>query len=181
MPIYKNLCDTPYMRQIKSALHEIAHLPLLARLSHHNARRPLMAIALGVVVMLSGCVVASAKEELCHDFGGHHILWDALGYFLHGAGAIPLLRYIEPLWLLLLGSPEAVVVGAVGAAGEAAAVVGAAIATGGVVAAFDATHPAAMGPPKDAPPSRGRKGGAEPPVPPVEAAEESSAEVDLLR
>ncbi len=152
MPIYKALCDTPYMRKVKAAIGEIAHLPLVERLTHHNARRPLAASMLGVGVMLTGCVIASSKEELHHTCGGHHILWDAVGYFLHGAGAIPLLRYIEPLWALLLGSSEVV--------GEAAVVAGAALVTGGVVAAMDATHDTNTGTPARA---GDRKGQPSPP------------------
>ena len=135
MPIYKTLCDTPYMRSVKAAIAEIAHQPLIERLNHRNARRPLLVSLLGVVVMLCGCVVASSKEELHHTCGGHHILWDAAGYFLHGVGAIPLLRYFEPLWAILLGASEV--------AEEAAVVAGAAMVAGGVAAALDATHPTA--------------------------------------
>lgn len=33
---------------------------------------------------------------------------DAMGYFLHGVGTLPAVRYIDPLWTLLMGAAEEV-------------------------------------------------------------------------
>ncbi len=122
--------NTPTIRRVKAEVAAILHLPLVERLTHHNARRPLMAILLGVVMMLVGSIIVSIKEELHHYFGGHHIVFDTFGLFLHGIGAVPLLRYVEPVWMLVMGAAET-------AGGEAAVTAGAAIAGGGVVALLD--------------------------------------------
>ncbi len=84
----------------------ILHLPLLERLTHHKARRPMVVVGIGTGMMVAGSVIAANREALAEMLPIHHLLFDTLGYFIHAAGALPALRYVEPLWLLLLGSAE---------------------------------------------------------------------------
>jgi len=35
-----------------------------------------------------------------------HVLVDAVAYFTHGVGAIPFVRYLEPLVAVLMGAAE---------------------------------------------------------------------------
>lgn len=81
-------------------LNVILKLPLADRLFHRLARRHVLAVLLGILTMLVG----SAFSSLAH----HQALvpvavWDATGYFIHGVGAVPILRHIEPFWIILVG------------------------------------------------------------------------------
>jgi hypothetical protein len=81
----------------------IGRLPVFDRLRHHNARKPLLATAAGVMVMLTGSMIANHAHWFEEIVGVPRILVDAFGYFTHGCGAVPVMRYVEPLWVLLFG------------------------------------------------------------------------------
>ena len=104
----------------KDEFKAILHLPLVERLLHVMARRTLMAVSLGVILMAVGSTIAASAKDVEHYFGLNHIIVDVVGYFLHGAGALPAFRFIEPLWTLILGASEAAAEKAAEVATEAA-------------------------------------------------------------
>jgi hypothetical protein len=97
---------TERVRKAIADAKSILHLPRLSRIVHHKARRPVAIVAIGVIVMLLGSMIAAHKDSLGHLIGVHHIIVDTIGYFIHAAGALPALRYIEPVWLVLFGVAE---------------------------------------------------------------------------
>lgn len=87
------------LAEVKSLLH----LPLVERLLHAKARKHLFRFSLGAAVMSAGAFLASVKAGVSEVVGVHEFVVDAVGYFVHGAGMVPVLRYVEPVWLLMLG------------------------------------------------------------------------------
>lgn len=70
------------------------HKPLKKR------SRRILALATGVGVMLVGSTLATVHF---HWFGWIPApLLDGFAYFLHGVGAIPFVRFIEPVWVFLM-------------------------------------------------------------------------------
>lgn len=89
-----------------AALHDVRgllHLPLVSRLLHHKARKVVSRFVVGVVVMLSGAFVAHEKHAIAEMVHIHELFVDTLGYAVHGTGLIPILRYIEPIFVLMFG------------------------------------------------------------------------------
>jgi hypothetical protein len=80
-------------------LSEVRRLPLHRRLASRHARRHLVGVCVGVGLMLVGSTMATVIEPLLP-----RLLWDAIAYFVHGVGAVPLMLHIEPVWLLVLGA-----------------------------------------------------------------------------
>lgn len=97
---------TPRILRAIADAKSLLHLHPLRRLLHRKAHRPVAVVGLGTVVMVTGSVIASAKDVLGHMIGVHHIVIDTVGYFIHAVGALPAIRYIEPMWLILFGSAE---------------------------------------------------------------------------
>lgn len=91
-----------FVKAHEEVIH-IIHLPLVKRLCHAKARRTVKAIGIGGIVMISASLMASY---------GHHQgympqpIWDAVAYFMHGVGGVPVVRYFEPAWALILGEIE---------------------------------------------------------------------------
>ena len=98
------LFDSPTVRRVKADVQTILHLPLVERLLHSKARRPLGVLALGIVLMVLGSMIAAHRHELAEWIPIHHLLFDTGGYFLHAVGAVPALRYVEPVWAILAGA-----------------------------------------------------------------------------
>ena len=84
-------------------LKDILHLPLFTRLTHKVTRRHVIAWLLGIVLMLLGSLVASLSH---HTEVLPPVVLEAIGNFLHAVGALPIIRHIEPKWLVLAGSAE---------------------------------------------------------------------------
>lgn len=99
----KRLLVSPHRVAVLEGVRTLLHLPIWRRMIHAKARRTVGIMSLGIVVMLTGSLIASERELIGHAVGVHHLVFDTLGYFLHAAGAIPALRYVEPFWLLLTG------------------------------------------------------------------------------
>lgn len=91
---------------VRKELATIAHLPLVQRLLHHKARRPVVAVGLGVVIMMTGSGAAMSAEFLSHWLFLPHIVIDTIGYGVHGVGLIPICKYAEPIWVLVMGETE---------------------------------------------------------------------------
>jgi hypothetical protein len=53
---------------------------------------------LGLTLMIFGPFIAKHGPEYMPE-----LLADSVGYFLHGVGALPIIRYLEPFLTLLLG------------------------------------------------------------------------------
>lgn len=85
-------------------LSGILHLPLVERLRHRASRRHIVGMGLAVVVMCSASTMA-VNGEVQHLLP--HFAWDACAYFLHGLGAVPIMKHAEPLWAIIIGDlPE---------------------------------------------------------------------------
>lgn len=91
---------------VRKELNTILHLPLIQRLMHHKARRPVVAVVSGVFIMLTGSSIAMSAEAIGHLVLIPHVLVDTLGYSIHGIGLIPLCKYAEPIWFLVMGIEE---------------------------------------------------------------------------
>jgi hypothetical protein len=74
------------------------HLPRLHRPFSKRGRKHTIACSLGCMVMLAG----SGLSVLHLDVVLPHVVWDMLAYFIHGCGAIPIVKHIEPLWMMLV-------------------------------------------------------------------------------
>jgi hypothetical protein len=94
------------VRKAQEEVSKVLHLPLWSRLTHPASHRPFAVVALGVGIMLVGSFIAANKEWFVIHCGLHHLLFDTLGYFIHGVGSVPVLRYIEPVWSILAGAEE---------------------------------------------------------------------------
>lgn len=57
-----------------------------------------LSLLLGFLIMLIGSTLATAHFHLLGWIPVNIV--DGFAYFLHGAGAIPFIRFIEPLWEL---------------------------------------------------------------------------------
>ncbi len=92
------------LTRIKKDVKSIGHLPLIDRVFHHKSRRTLVVMGIGTVLMVIGSCIASYRHELSEVIPvTHHLLWDVFGYFIHACGAVPALRYVDPMWTLLMG------------------------------------------------------------------------------
>ncbi len=91
---------------VKDEVQTILHLPLIERVLHPKSRRPIIALSIGISAMLAGSFLAQSAKPLNEACGAPHILVDTVGYFVHAVGAIPALRYFEPVWTILAGSVE---------------------------------------------------------------------------
>lgn len=85
----------------------VLHLPFIERVTHHKSRKPLLATGIGFVVMAVGSSVACEATLLSHATHIPHFIIDMGAYLVHGIGAIPIAKYCEPVWLILMGSVEA--------------------------------------------------------------------------
>ncbi len=93
-------------RKTVEEVKHILHLPLIERLMHRSSRRPLIAIVLSIVIMIVASTVAHSKEWLSHHSYLPAVFIDAMAYLAHGLGAIPIVRYAEPVWALFFGAVE---------------------------------------------------------------------------
>ena len=80
------------------------HLSLRKRLhldsqAHRHFHRHVFGVLLGIGVMLLGSHMAAGMQ---HPHAIPVAIWDALAYFLHGIGTLPIMKHIEPLWLFLI-------------------------------------------------------------------------------
>ena len=79
-------------------LKELAKQPRFRRLFDRRARHILVAFLLGAAVMAIGSAIAGHPQW----FNLPHLVVDVVGYFLHAVGAVPILRWIEPAWKVLM-------------------------------------------------------------------------------
>lgn len=82
----------------------IRHLPLLERLQQRASRQAIYFFLVGIMIMLFGVEIALWSK----DFESHwaHRIGDMVGYLIHAIGAIPCIRHVEPLFLVLFGANE---------------------------------------------------------------------------
>jgi len=92
-------------RFVRHELDHILHLPVVARITHPSFRRPLVVMGAGVCLMLGGSTLSVSANFVCHHVVPvPHVVVDAVAYFTHGVGAIPFVRYLEPLVTVLMGA-----------------------------------------------------------------------------
>lgn len=104
---------------IRKELDLILHLPLVERVLHPKFRRPLLGIVGGIVLMCCASLLSVSADAVCHsccvwfyvpllcwEWQMHppHFLVDALAYFCHGVGALPIIRYLEPAYAIFIGA-----------------------------------------------------------------------------
>lgn len=70
------------------------------RKRHGKHKHTLIWLITGIGICLAGSTLATAHFE-CLSWMPLYIL-DGFAYFIHGVGAIPLLRGFEPLWALII-------------------------------------------------------------------------------
>lgn len=81
-------------------LWDILKLSRWERITHHKSRKHLLAGLMGLALMIFGSFMAGLTPTI---EAVPHPLWDSVAYFIHGVGCIPILRHIEPLWLIIVG------------------------------------------------------------------------------
>ncbi len=81
-------------RHVLAMLHD---LTMWKRIFSRKGRRHVLCMIAGGVVMLAASTMATTHQ----NFVPHNV-WDAVAYFTHGIGAIPILTHIEPLWMLIV-------------------------------------------------------------------------------
>lgn len=94
---------------VKREILDILHLPLIDRLMHIKSRRIVVAVLSGVLMMLVGSTIAKHAERIEYTFGIHELVAETFGFFLHGVGAVPIMRYLDPAWTLVMGTAEEVI------------------------------------------------------------------------
>lgn len=93
----------PRQADLRAAAAHLSHLPVMERIFHPKSRRPLYASCAGVCIMLTASATACEAEHISHALHMNHVLIDAAAYFFHGVGSIPLIRYFEFFWRVILG------------------------------------------------------------------------------
>lgn len=94
--------------RVKHDLHdkekhaELFALGRVRRLFHVKVRRHTIGLAAGGGLMLIGSTLAIYGKGI----PAPHILIDGLAYFIHGIGAIPFIRHIEPIFDALSDHPD---------------------------------------------------------------------------
>lgn len=89
------------MRLVKILCHveqdvaKFAHWSISRRWKYIFHRHA-FAIGIGVGMMLTGSFMAHSPWE-CMP----HCLWDALAYFIHGCGFVPIAAHVEKAWAIL--------------------------------------------------------------------------------
>jgi len=83
-----------------SHLDEMKPLHYWERLFHHVTRRYMLGVLIGITIMLIGACMATHAHYFLDFIPIPHAVWDAIAYFLHGVGAIPILERVEPLWAI---------------------------------------------------------------------------------
>lgn len=77
---------------------DVKSLSRLRRLFHVKVRRHVFGITVGTGLMLTGSAMAINAQDVLAIVHVPHVLWDALAYFLHGFGSLPVMAHVEPLW-----------------------------------------------------------------------------------
>lgn len=94
------------VKAVKKDVQVILHLPLVQRLTHKKSRRTVVSVSVGALLMLSGSTIAHEAKWFEGMIGVHQLVVDVVGYFVHAVGAVPAIRYIDPLWTLVMGASE---------------------------------------------------------------------------
>lgn len=88
------------MRHRHPHIAELLKLPRRHRLLHPHARRHIIGITTGIVVMVGGVGVSHGIviTEFIHI---PHLILEVCGGLVHAAGAIPVLWHVEPVWRII--------------------------------------------------------------------------------
>lgn len=73
------------------------HHPHLLRLPVSKRHRHIIGFGTGTCIMVGGSIIAHYAPVT-----GFPIIVDSLAYCIHGIGAIPICRAIDPLWSFIL-------------------------------------------------------------------------------
>lgn len=92
-----------FPKKLKEEVDLILHLPFIERVLHPKGIRAIAAVFIGSAIMSGGAAMASHAHDIAHMLPVHYLFFDIFGLFLHGVGAVPALRYIEPFWNILFG------------------------------------------------------------------------------
>lgn len=98
--------NTPRIIKTKKNIISILHLPLIERILHSHARRTIIVIIGGVALMVCGTLTCNYREQIGNYINIPHLFIETVGCFIHAVGAIPALRYFEPIWILFFGEIE---------------------------------------------------------------------------
>jgi hypothetical protein len=95
-------------RTLRQEIDTILHLPLWQRVFHRKTRKPLLGISVSILIMFMGSMTAKEGHAIAHWIGGSAIMYDVLGYLMHGIGSVPFVKFAEPTWAVLIGTAETV-------------------------------------------------------------------------
>jgi len=103
-PIKPRFMDWLRHHSLKRDIQAIIHLPFFERLEQRASRQAIYFFLVGIMIMLFGVEIALWSKE-CESHWAHRI-GDMVGYLIHAIGAIPCIRHVEPLFLVLFGADE---------------------------------------------------------------------------
>lgn len=75
----------------------------LEKLTHHKTRKHLSVIGVGVAMMATGSSIALHGVQIGELSGLPHLLIDMTAYLIHGVGAIPIVKHVEPVYDIFVG------------------------------------------------------------------------------
>lgn len=87
--------------RLRNELGTILHLSLLQRLLHIRARVPLLGFAAGMIIMTIGMAMLQVKPKYLPES-----VWASFGGLIHTFGAIPFVKYVEPVWAIFAAGLE---------------------------------------------------------------------------
>jgi hypothetical protein len=90
------------MRELASVMH----LPLVQRLAHPKVRKVVKVYSVAVAMAMSGVAIAHEKAHLEAITNISALIFDAIGYTIHGMGVVPVVHYAEVLFAVISGEIE---------------------------------------------------------------------------
>jgi len=93
-------------RKGQEEVAHILHLPFIERVMHPASRRPLFIMAASITIMVLSSTLAKMAHWVSHHTYVPEVCIDAFAYFSHGMGAIPFVKYVEPVWAILYGAEK---------------------------------------------------------------------------
>lgn len=100
----KGFMDWVRNHSVRKDVETILHLPLIERLTHRASKKAIMFFTFGVLIMMVGVEISLHSKH--YESEWIHRLGDMIGFLIHAIGAIPCIRYIEPIFIVLFGVAE---------------------------------------------------------------------------
>jgi hypothetical protein len=91
------------VKLVKKEISMISHLPIIKRVCHPHSRKPMAALGVSAMIMVAASTLSVEASHLSHWLSLPHNIIDAFAYLCHGIGAVPICKYAEPLWMIVMG------------------------------------------------------------------------------